>query len=121
ADVIRQKESLPKGQVGTRNQLLDFVRDNDEVAILLFDDVIGTGTTAERAIGEIAAELRATSLEHKVACILFYVVVGFRDVINKLNDQFKGFATFDAFRRLAEADQAFHKDAGIFDDDEQRS
>jgi hypothetical protein len=51
---------------------------------------------------------------------MFYAVVGFRDVVEELNWRLEGRAMVKVYRRLAEADQAFHPDAGIFDMDEER-
>jgi orotate phosphoribosyltransferase-like protein len=82
ADIIRQKENLAKNQTGSAKDLLGFVQLHKKpVAVLLFDDVIGTGMTASAAIEEVWSILDKEDLTKNVACILFYAVVGFRDVV----------------------------------------
>jgi hypothetical protein len=121
ADLVRQKENLAKTQTGTASNLVDYVRHQKmNVAVLLFDDVIGTGTTAHAAVEELVNTIHSEGLHDNIACILFYAVSGFRDVIAGLNRRLEGKATVEVFRQLAEADQAFNADAGIFDTNDER-
>ncbi|MCL5986944.1 MAG: ATP-binding protein [Actinobacteria bacterium] len=121
ADFIRQEENLAKNQSGTSRDLIGFIRQQrTHVAVLLFDDVIGTGVTALAAIQEVLDALDTENLFGNVACIMFYAVVGFRDVVEELNLRLEGRAIVKAYRRLAEVNKAFNPDAGIFDTDEER-
>ena len=121
ADIVRQKENLAKSQTGTASDLIDYIRHQKmHIAVLLFDDVIGTGTTAYAAIEELLDTIYSEGLHGSIACILFYAVAGFRDVVDELNRRLEGKAVVEVYRQLAEADQAFNPDAGIFDTDDER-
>lgn len=121
ADILRQKENLSKHQVGTPSDLLKFIRQQrSPIAVLLFDDVIGTGNTAYAAIQEVLEVITASNLQASTASILFYGVAGFRDVVEDLNQRLAGNAIVEVQRGLGEADQAFHPYAGIFDTEEER-
>ncbi|MFC1994212.1 ATP-binding protein [Chloroflexota bacterium] len=121
ADIIRQEDNLPKSQTGKVEQLVDFVRKQKApVSVILFDDVIGTGETASEAIQEVLDAITREGIEQRVACILFYAVVGFRDVIDQLNQSMGEKVVVQVRRKLAEADQAFSPEAGIFDNEKER-
>ena len=120
AEVLRQKLHLPQFQVGQSGQLVDFVRSHDDVAVLVFDDLIGTGKTAEAVVEKLISALRLEGLDQKVACLLFFAVAAFKDTVRTLNEKFDGTALFSAYRPLTEADQAFHPEAGICEDEDER-
>jgi len=121
ADIVRQKENLAKTQTGTAVNLVDYIRRQKmNVAVLMFDDVIGTGTTAYTTCKELLDTIDNDGLSERVAYILFYAVVGFRDVVGELNRRLAGKVVVEVYRQLAEADQAFNPDAGIFDTDDER-
>lgn len=121
ADILRQKENLSNHQVGTPSDLLKFIRQQrSPIAVLLFDDVIGTGNTAYTAIQEVLEVITTSNLQASTASILFYGVAGFRDVVEDLNQRLAGNAIAKVQRGLGEADQAFNPYAGIFDTEEER-
>ena len=121
ADLVRQKENLAKTQTGTASNLVDYIHyQKMNVAVLMFDDVIGTGTTAYTASKELLDTIDSKGISESIACILFYAVAGFRDVISELNRRLEGKVMVEVYRQLAEADQAFNPDAGIFDTDDER-
>ena len=72
------------------------------------------------AIQEVIDALNMEGLTRNVACILFYAIVGFRNVINDMNQQLQGKAVVQAYRQLGEANQAFDPEAGIFSNEEER-
>lgn len=121
ADMIRQEGNLSKRQTGIPRELVDFVRRRkDRVAVLLIDDVIGTGNTAYAAVQEVLDTVASEGIAGSIACVLFYAVVGFRDVVDDLNRRLAGKVVVEVHRLLSEADQAFNQEAGIFDTDDER-
>lgn len=121
ADVVRQQANLGKWQVGSCADLPNYVRSQRlPVAVLLFDDVVGTGQTAYEALREVLAVVDKEGIEAMVACVLFSAVVGFHDVEVQINAQLEDRARIHLYRKLMESDEAFHPSAKIFDSDEER-
>jgi hypothetical protein len=115
-DVVRQVASLSRLQMGNAERLVEFVsKQRASVAVLLFDDFVGTGRTARRAVEESVRALDEAGLLGKTACVLFYAVAGFKDVIEHLNGLDLPKCVFFARRLLLPSDQAFDPEARIFE------
>ena len=121
SDLVRQAGAIPKLHCGDEDKLIEVVRkQKSSVAVLLFDDIIGTGGTASKSVDKTIAALTANGLLDRVSCVVFFAHCGFNDVIESLNSTRQGEAMFIVRNQLHKSDEGFDPNAGIFDTDNER-
>lgn len=114
-----QKRLMP-GKAGPPEAISDWVSNhvNKDAIILVVDDFAGTGSTIERGLKNLFAQVRsreAMNVFHREKRILCYVLYAFPEALDALREKFSNI-DFLACHVFGDEVRALEDEAGIFED-----